>query len=60
MKLVLLPEGPNSFSTHYLENQVIAADGIGKVSFIFNGKGVVSSLHIPLEPTVKDIVFTKQ
>ncbi|MCU7549644.1 serine hydrolase [Chitinophagaceae bacterium LB-8] len=59
MKLVLLPEGRDFFSSHYFENGSVADGGVGNVNFTFNKSGKVERVDLPLEPSLKNIVFTK-
>jgi len=59
LKLVLLPKGGNSFSSHYFEEGEIETDGVGDVVFNLDKTGI-HSFHIPFEPAVKNIVFRRQ
>lgn len=60
LKLVLIPKGGNSFSSHYLEDEGVEKGGVGDVIFKFDMSGKLQSFQIPFEPMVKDIVFYKQ
>jgi CubicO group peptidase (beta-lactamase class C family) len=60
LKLVLLPLGGNRFSGRYFDDDVISADGVGNIEFDFDKQGRLQSVNIPLEPSVKDIVFRRQ
>lgn len=60
LKLVLIPRGGNSFSSHYLEDEGVEQDGVGNVAFKFDKNGSLQSFQIPFEPTVKDIIFHKR
>ncbi len=60
LKLVLIPTGDHSFSSHYLEEEGIERGGVGNVIFKFDKRGDVQSFQIPFEPMVKDIVFHKR
>ena len=60
LKLVLVPKEGHRFSSHYQEEEIASADGVGDVVFRFDKQGKLESFQIPFEPTVKDIVFKKE
>ncbi len=60
LKLLLIPKGGHRFSSHYWWEEGISPDGVGDVVFKFDNNGVLQSFQIPLEPTVKNIVFRRQ
>jgi CubicO group peptidase (beta-lactamase class C family) len=62
LKLVLIPKGSgHEFSSHHLEDSTIYSGwGEGDVRFITDKNGGVQSFSIPLEPEVKDIIFTRR
>ena len=60
LKLFLIPKGGHRFSSHYWEEEEVSPNGVGDVVFKFDNNGALQSFQIPLEPTVKDIVFGKQ
>ena len=59
LKLLLIPKGGHRFSSHYWWEEGIFSNGVGDVLFKFDKNGALQSFQIPLEPTVKDIVFRK-
>jgi CubicO group peptidase (beta-lactamase class C family) len=62
LRLLLIPKGGHRFSSHYWweDEDGASADGVGDVIFNFDKHGVLQSVQIPFEPTVKDIVFRKK
>jgi len=61
LKLVLFPKGAgHSFSSHFLEDNIISENGTGEIKFKFDKNGNVSSFTVPFEPSVKDIIFTRK
>jgi hypothetical protein len=60
LKLALVPKKGHRFSSHYLEEDIASANGVGDVVFHFDKQGKLQSFQIPFEPTVKDIVFKKE
>jgi hypothetical protein len=57
---VLIPKEGHRFTSHYLEEENASQNGVGDVVFHFDKRGSLQSFQIPLEPTVKDIIFKKE
>ncbi len=60
LKLVLIPREGHRFTSHYQEEENASQNGVGDVVFHFDKRGSLQSFQIPLEPTVKDIIFKKE
>jgi len=60
LKLLLIPKGGNRFSSQYFREEGVSSDGVGDILFKFDSNGLLQSFQIPLEPTVKDIIFRKK